>query len=141
MKQQQKKLNDLYQQLDEADARTLLRFAEFLAAQPVTAVNQTTADTGSGNGSAESAAAVTQSPEIPKPESIPRPQQETVVAALKRLSTTYPMLDKSVLLHQASALVAEHVMGGRPAREVIDEIELIFRRAYDKFVELKRTPS
>ena len=70
----------------------------------------------------------------PEPEKIPRPAEERVVDALKRLSATYPMLDKKKLLDKASELVAQHVMFGKPAKQVIDEVESIFAAAYEKFV-------
>ena len=56
------------------------------------------------------------------------------MSILKRLSATYPMLDKKILLDKASELVAQHVMFGKPAKQVIDEIENMFAQAYDKLV-------
>ena len=76
----------------------------------------------------------TASVSIPQPEKIERPEQERVVDALKRLSATYPMLEKKHLLDKASELVAQHVMFGKPAKQVIDETEAIFAAAYEKFV-------
>jgi hypothetical protein len=49
---------------------------------------------------------------------------------MKRLSATYHMLDKSKLLNETSALMAQHVMQGRPAHEVIDELEVVFELHY-----------
>ena len=72
---------------------------------------------------------------LPEPEPIPRPEQESVVKAMRRLSATYHMLDRSKLLNETSALMAQHVMQGRPAVEVIDELEGVFRTHYDKAVE------
>jgi hypothetical protein len=106
-----------------------LRFAEFLAGYEDTAakiaeqepvVSETTKQT---------------STDIPQPENIVRPEQERVVDALKRLSATYPMLDKKSLLDKASELVAQHVMFGKPAKAVIDEIEEMFSKAYSKFLD------
>ena len=54
--------------------------------------------------------------------------------ALKRLSRAYPMLETKQLLDKASALVAQHVMFGKPAKVVIDEIEKLFAEAYAQFV-------
>jgi hypothetical protein len=42
------------------------------------------------------------------------------------------MLDKSDLLHEASELMTTHLMQGRPAAEVIDELEVVFRRHYER---------
>jgi hypothetical protein len=67
-----------------------------------------------------------------EPKAIPRPAEENVVAALKRLRETYHMLDHSKMLHEASALMAQHMMQGRPAPEVIDELEEIFQQHYSR---------
>jgi hypothetical protein len=103
----EKKLLELFSGLDKEHRKTLLEFAEFLhsRSQPIER-------------------------EIPEPTTIPRPQSESVVAAIKRLSRSYHMLDKSKILHETSALMGQHVMQGRAASEVIDELELIFERHY-----------
>jgi hypothetical protein len=108
----QQRLLDLFRRLPEAEQQGLLSYAEFLA---------------------ERATPVTQGPlELPPPAEIPRPGSETVVAAIRRLSETYHMLDKDALLHEASSLMTAHVMQGRPAVEVIDELEVVFRRHYER---------
>ena len=68
-----------------------------------------------------------------EPQPIPRPTQESVVAAMKRLRQSYHMLDHSKMLHECSGLMAEHLMQGRPAVEVIDELELVFSRHYQRY--------
>ncbi|NNF96709.1 MAG: Crp/Fnr family transcriptional regulator [Halobacteria archaeon] len=65
-----------------------------------------------------------------EPLEIPRPTEESVIAAVKRLSATYPMLNKDTMLHETSALLAQHLVQGRDAMEVIDELEDIFRQRY-----------
>jgi hypothetical protein len=52
--------------------------------------------------------------------------------ALKRLSATYPMLDRKKLLDATSTLVMQHLVVGRGKVEVIDELEIVFRREYEK---------
>ena len=105
----EKRLLELYNGLPEAEQKSLLDFAEFLAERA---------------GPAEST--------VPQePLDIPRPEEENVVAAMKRLRETYPMLDHSKMLHEASGLMAEHMMQGRPAPEVIDELEVMFVRFYE----------
>ena len=105
----------LFSELNDAQRQTVLAFAEFLLAR-------------------EGRATPTREPPaVAQPESIPRPQNESVVAALKRLSSTYGMLNKSKLLNETSGLVAQHVMEGRDAVEVIDELEIIFRRQYERY--------
>jgi hypothetical protein len=64
------------------------------------------------------------------PRPIARPAGETVIGAIKRLSASYHMLDKSKMLNETSALMAQHVMQGRQAMEVIDELEAVFERYY-----------
>ncbi len=120
-KSEEKRLRDILRRLPEQQARTLLEFAEFLdarAAQPVDAA-----------GLPASQAAV-----IPLPADIPRPEQESVVKAIRRLAATYPMLDRSKMLNETSSLMTQHVIQGRGRIEVIDELEIIFRRHYEKFL-------
>ncbi|MBX3661052.1 MAG: hypothetical protein KF804_01245 [Burkholderiales bacterium] len=64
----------------------------------------------------------------PRPE--PRPEGESVVLALRRLTRSYPMLDRRRLMGPASTLMAQHALQGRAASEVIDELELVFERHY-----------
>lgn len=64
------------------------------------------------------------------PVAIPRPQQESVVGAIKRLRATYPMVDSAALLNEASSLMAQHLVHGRAGSEVIDELEALFARRF-----------
>jgi len=131
--EQEQSLLDIYRQLSEHDAHSLVRFAEFLAGYEVTAANIVDHEASALSTTTETATVPT-TDAIPQPEAIARPEQEKVVDALKRLSATYPMLDKKMLLDKASELVAQHVMFGKPAKIVIDEIEEMFSKAYDNFV-------
>lgn len=70
--------------------------------------------------------------EVGEPEPIPRPEEEKVVQAIKRLRLTYPMLDHSKMLHELSDHMTQHLMMGKPAPEVIEEIENLFRRQYEQ---------
>lgn len=70
-----------------------------------------------------------------KPAAIARPESESVIAALKRLRATYPMLDASKLLTESSELMSQHLTEGREAVEVIDEFEVLFARYYQRFIE------
>lgn len=69
------------------------------------------------------------------PIDIPRPEDETVVAAMRRLSDTYPMLNKDKILHEAAGLMSEHVMQGREANVVIDELQILFHRHFETLNE------
>jgi hypothetical protein len=44
------------------------------------------------------------------------------------------MLESDALLHTSSALMTEHIMQGRPASEVIDELERLFASAYQQLI-------
>lgn len=111
MDKAEKKLLDLFARLPKSERETLVAFAEFLSARAGADLN------------------------VGVPEAIPRPSSESVIAAVKRLSATYPMLDKSKVLHETSGLVTQHLMQGRAAVEVIDELEIVFRRHYEKLRE------
>lgn len=115
MNADEKSLLEIFRSLDASQRETLSTFAEFLA-------QRTTAT---------ATAMPVSSVEAPQP--IERPEHESVVRAIKRLSATYPMLDRKKLLHQTSALVNEHIMQGRDARDVIDEIERVFAEQYEKY--------
>lgn len=108
-----RRLRKLFRELSEADQKTLLDFAEFLA----------------GRGRTE------EDEELPEPLVIPRPESESVVKAIKRLSESYFMLDKDHMINETSALMAQHIMQGRDAAEVIDELEAVFSRHYQKRLE------
>ncbi|OUD15547.1 hypothetical protein [Thioflexithrix psekupsensis] len=109
------RLHHLASALPAAEQAMLLAFAEFLHAR--------------------TAAAVPCPAPSPTPLAIPRPAQESVVKAIKRLSQTYPMLDKSALLNEASQLLSQHVLQGRSASDVIDELEVLFQRRYELFIQ------
>lgn len=72
---------------------------------------------------------------IPEPQHTPRSENESVVAAIKRLSATYSMLDKPQLLNESSVLMTQHVMQGRAVDEVIDELEALFARFYQELLD------
>jgi hypothetical protein len=98
--------------LPEEELRTLLQFSEFLLAQVP---------------DAEAADAP-----LPEPKPLPRPAEESVIRAMRRLSETYFMLDRGPLLNETSALMAQHVMQGRKAAEVIDDLEAAFLAQYQR---------
>ena len=71
---------------------------------------------------------------------IPRPEEESVVAAIRRLTSSYPMLDRTTLLDQTTGLMAQHLMQGREASEVIDQLEELFQERYGKFLQQQTEP-
>jgi len=71
-------------------------------------------------------------PDLPtEPVAIARPGGENIVKAIKRLSATYPMLDRGKMLNETSTLMTQNVLGGRPAEDVIDDLEALFRAQFD----------
>ena len=104
------RLQTLFEQLPSTQQETLLQFAEFLASQHRPTVPQ-------------------------QPVDIPRPEDESVIAAVKRLSRTYPMLDKSQLFGTTSNLMTQHVLQGRHNQQVIDELEATFQQHYQAYCQ------
>ena len=112
MKKSTKKLLEHYRDLPEDVAQQLVDFAEFLSSKHKVEVK-----------------------ELVAPEKLPRPEKEAVVVAVKRLTATYSMLNTDNLLDQTASLVSQNMLQGRDAVEVIDELEVIFRKQYDSYVE------
>jgi hypothetical protein len=109
----QQQMLDIYRRLEPSARDSLRSYAEFLLER-------------------RPAGGVSQGTEMARPAEIPRPPEESVIAAIRRLSATFHMLDKSLLLHETSELVTAHIMQGRPAEDVIDELEVVFRRHYQR---------
>ena len=105
----EKKLLEIYKTLPDSEREKVISFAEFTATncEPIEII-------------------------IEKPIFGERPADESVVAGIKRLSEVYHMVDRSKILHETSALMAEHMMQGRAASEVIDDVESLFARTYEK---------
>ena len=112
MKKNTKKLLEFYRELPDEVAQQLLDFAEFLAFRNKSEVK-----------------------ELGTPEEISRPVKESVVVAVKRLSSTYPMLNTDKILDKTASLVSQNMLQGRDAIEVIDELEIIFSEQYEIYVE------
>lgn len=106
-----RKLTDLAERLPAEQLHSLLEFAQYL-------VDRHGRD-----------------PVSDSPLELPRPETESVIQAIKRLSTTYPMLDPQHLLDETGDLMTQHVMQGRNATDVIDDLEQVFRRHYERFRE------
>ncbi len=111
----ERSLLDCFRRLSSEQQDTLVAFAEFLAERT------------DGGEIAH--------PPLAAPEPIPRPAEESVVKAIKRLTHTYPMVDRSRVLGETSDLVSQHVLQGRAAAAVIDDLEGIFRRHYERLLE------
>ncbi len=72
--------------------------------------------------------------DVPEPVVIEGPEGESVIKAIKRLAASYPMLDRGKMLHETSGLMTQHVMQGKPADEVINDLEILFARHYQKLI-------
>ncbi|MDH5710642.1 MAG: Crp/Fnr family transcriptional regulator [Gammaproteobacteria bacterium] len=112
MSRNSRSLVEIFETLDADRQASLLDFAEFLQSKGNLALK-----------------------EVIPPVLIPRPESETVVGAIKRLKQTYPMIDSMKVFSSASELMTEHMVKGRDANEVIDEMEKIFEDFYSKMLE------
>ncbi len=115
MTPEERRLAKLYSRLDEGDRSSLMAFAEFLV--------ERTDRQSSAAGPAP----------LQQPKPIARPDKESVVAAIKRLARTYDMLDRADMLNETSSLMTAHVMHGRSAKDVIDELERVFAEHYRSY--------
>lgn len=111
-KNEEKRLAEILRRLPAESRTLLLEFGEFLAVR---------------------AEAVLE--DVPEPTSIPRPTEESVVKAIKRLMATYHMLDRGKLLHETAHYMTQHVVHGRPAGEVIEDLEEMFSSHYRSLKE------
>jgi len=75
---------------------------------------------------------------IETPQPIIRPAKETVIGAIKRLSNTYPMLDKSKMLDETSMLMTQHLTLGRDIVVVVDDLEAVFNKHYVNYKKEKQ---
>ncbi len=121
---EESRLLRLFGDLSSSRRILLLEFAEFL----VTRKSAPGVPARSGDG------------QVAAPEPVARPENETIVAGLKRLSRTYPMLDKTEMLRATSDLVATHLLQGTEATLVIDQLEDIFREHYEQLLAAGRNP-
>jgi hypothetical protein len=104
----EKNLLDLFDQLTSEQQDKLIAFAEFL--------------TGG----------MQEGPVAAEPVAIARPAAETVTMAIRRLAKSYPMLDRRRLMGEASQLLAQHALEGRPSAAVIDDLEALFWRQFEQ---------
>ena len=67
---------------------------------------------------------------VPEIVDIPRPEHESVINAIRRLTQTYPMLNRDTLFDEASGLMARHMMHGESSEDTIDQLEALFKSRY-----------
>jgi len=106
----------IYKSLGDNQRETLLVFAEFL--------HEKLADAGV----VEEAKAVLQLPVL-----IEITENESVVKGIKRLKSSYFMIEDENLLHEVSALMSEHIMKGVSAEDIILRVEAVFKKFYQQY--------
>jgi hypothetical protein len=111
-----KRLVDLFKAMSEQQQQSLLDYASFLHHQSMQA----------GEESKQ---------EKLKPLVQPKPDNENVVNAIKRLRSCYFMLNTNDLLNESSTLMAQFMLQGREADEVIIDLEQVFENHYEKYLE------
>lgn len=116
---EQRQLLRLFSRLDDPRRASLRAFAEFLCQQQ----------------DAEALDGERADPQPPVPEDIPRPDEESVVAAMRRLTRTFPMINRDALLDRATSLMAAHMLQGQPATQVIDKLEALFEEHYKIYLD------
>ncbi len=114
----EKRLLKHFRALSDSGRSSLIDFAEFLVARDPVGSRPT--------------------PTVPL--DIARPEQESVVKAIKRLMATYPMLEREKLLNDTSAQMTRHIVHKHTAVAVIDELELIFQRHYKAYLNANEEP-
>lgn len=101
----ERELLEKFRAMGGADRRTVLDLVDFLASRAA-------------------------APRRPATVPLPRPAEESVAGAIRRLARSWPVADAEALLHRASNLMSEHIVGGRAAAEIIDELERVFAAHY-----------
>ncbi|MGB8436821.1 MAG: hypothetical protein WCE38_21450 [Burkholderiales bacterium] len=92
------------EQLDETGRRTLVEYAEFLVSRRKVQANP--------------------------PIVAARPPGETVLQAIKRLNRSYSGLRRAALMQPVGELLSQHMVDGRAAEEVIEDLEALYARAH-----------
>ncbi len=114
MSKAKQRLSKLLEDMDPEQQQSLLDYAEFLLHK--------SSDTETSQAKQQ-------------PLEQPRPQDENVVAAIKRLRASYFMLNTDDLLNETSTLMAQFMIKGREANAVIDDLENLFDNHYQKYLQ------
>jgi hypothetical protein len=117
VKTEKQKLVQLFEGLDQQGRDSLMDYADFLF-----------------NKLQQNAPAKEQNIKH-QPLDHPRPEEESVLAAIKRLRASYFMIDTDGMINQTSSLVTQFMLQGRPANEVIDDLEQLFNEHYQNYLD------
>ena len=120
MNKTEHKLLSIFSDLDDNDQNSVMSFAQFLLEK----------------ARQDGRLVVEEEPLV-----IPRPTEERVVAAIKRLSAAFPMIKKDTMLNETASLMTEHMIQGRAAVEVIDELEVLFQVRYEEHCQQRNPDS
>jgi len=101
----------IFEDLPEKDQITLFEFAEFLKSR-----------------APEPASKITE------PLGLPRPEEESVVAGIKRLKKNYPMVPQKSMLNETSEFMMQHMVQGKSAKDVIDDLEKLFETKFKAII-------
>ena len=112
----ERQLCQIYKKLNDSKRETLLSFAEFLISQQISSKE------------IDKVEAVLQQPRLTIAE-----ENESVINGIKRLKSSYFMIDDQDLLHEVSALMSAHIMKGVSAKDTILKIEVVFEKFYNKY--------
>ena len=116
------RLMQMFDLLAPAQRDTVLSFAEFL-------VDRTRRP---GDAPVSERSAVSAGP-LAQPVFEERPDEETVTAALSRLSRVYHMLDTDLLVERASdELLSRDAIASLSQRGLVDELERFFAEHYQR---------
>ncbi len=137
MSNREQRLQEILRSLPESEADSLLDYAEFLLLRVPQKQLLQTLTTAAASASMAESSSMPPLPEVEpevnlEPANIPRPETETIIGAVKRLSQTYHMLSTDKMLHETADLVGQSMMGTRDTTDVIDDLEQVFRRYYEK---------
>ena len=126
MTENEKRVLAALERLSEDHQRQLVDYAEFLVGR---SGGDPLADMGGGDA-VEAADAGPREPQPVEPD-----PDEGPVKAIKRLRQTYPMLDAKDLLDETTTLMSKRYLQDKPEGEVIEELEAVFERHYQRYLE------
>ncbi len=112
----ERQLCQIYKKLNDGKRETLLSFADFLISQQINSKEINKVE-----------------PVLQQPRLTTAEKNESVINGIKRLKSSYFMIDDQDLFHEISALMSAHIMKGVSAKETILKIEGVFEKFYNKY--------
>lgn len=118
MGSEKQRLIKLFEEMNDQRRTSLLDYALYLSQQPSKMPDD-----------------VLKEQEKSQPLKTPRPDNENIVNAIKRLRASFFMLNTDGLLNETSALMGQFMVQGRAAEEVIDDLEIMFNSHYQIYLK------